>query len=145
MGDQLTEFIRRKEQAAKPPIDWQAKRDELVQSVENLYSLVRKMLRKSIESKAVTVRTFDMEVTEDYVGTYTIPALELSVGAERVEFRPKGIMVLGAPKKSVGFSLLASPRRGKDLESDQHRLTAARQVLQIMLPQTNDSDAGTIE
>lgn len=92
----MTEFIRRKEQAARPPIDWQAKRDELVQSVENLYSLVRKMLRKSIESKAVSVRTFDMEVTEDYVGTYTIPALELSVGAERVEFRPKGIMVLGA-------------------------------------------------
>jgi hypothetical protein len=49
-----------------------------------------------IESKDVTVRTCDVEVTEHYIGTYTMPALELSVGAERVEFRPKGIMMLGA-------------------------------------------------
>ncbi|MGA2740581.1 MAG: hypothetical protein ABSG65_24490 [Bryobacteraceae bacterium] len=35
------------------------------------------MLRESIESKAVTVRTYDVEATEDYIGTYTIPALEL--------------------------------------------------------------------
>src|ERR1017187_3855874 len=97
MGDQLTEFLRsRKEQAAKPEINWQARKDNWVRSVEGLYALVRKMLRKSIESKDVSVRTFDLEVTEDYIGTYTIPALELNVGAERVEFRPKGIMVLGA-------------------------------------------------
>ena len=97
MGDRLTEFLRsRKEQAAKPEINWQARKDNWVRSVEGLYALVRKMLRKSIESKDVSVRTFDLEVTEDYIGTYTIPALELNVGAERVEFRPKGIMVLGA-------------------------------------------------
>lgn len=77
MGDQSTEFLRRKEQAAGPPIDWQAKRDNWVRSVEGLYALVRSMLRESIESKAVTVRTYDVEATEDYIGTYTIPALEL--------------------------------------------------------------------
>jgi hypothetical protein len=95
MGDQLTEFLRRKEQAAGPPIDWQAKRDNWVRSVEGLYALVKSMLRESIESKAVTVRTFDVEATEDYIGTYTIPALELTVG-ERVELRPKGVLIIGA-------------------------------------------------
>src|ERR1017187_2887288 len=34
--------------------------------------------------------------SEDYIGTYTIPALELTVGGERVEFRPKGVLVIGA-------------------------------------------------
>lgn len=95
MSDQLAEFLRRKEQAAGPPIDWQAKRDAFVRSVEDLYALVKSMLRESIESLAVTVRTFDMEVTEDYIGTYTIPALELTIGGERVEFRPKGALVVG--------------------------------------------------
>jgi|SRR5580658_1093205 hypothetical protein len=80
MGDQLTEFLRRKEQARRPEIDWQAKKDEWAGRVEGLYVPVRKMLRKSIESKAVTVRTFDVEVTEDYIGTYTMPALEMRVG-----------------------------------------------------------------
>src|ERR1039457_4171169 len=97
MGDQLTEFLRsRKEQAAKPEINWQARKDNWVRSVEGLYALVRKMLRKSIESKDVSVRTLKMEVTEDYIGTYTIPAVELTVGGERVEFRPKGVLVIGA-------------------------------------------------
>jgi hypothetical protein len=96
MSDQLAEFLRRKEQAAGPPIDWQAKRDGFVRSVEELYTLVKSMLRESIESKAVTVRTFEMDVTEDYIGTYTIPALELTIGGERVEFRPKGALVVGA-------------------------------------------------
>jgi hypothetical protein len=54
------------------------------------------MLRESIASKAVTVRTFEMEVTEDYIGTYAIPGLELTIGGERVELRPKGALVLGA-------------------------------------------------
>lgn len=97
MGDQLTEFLRsRKEQAGRPEINWQAKKDDWVRAVVGLYELVRKMLRKSIESKDVSVRTFEIEVTEDYIGTYTIPALELIVGGERVEFRPKGVLVLGA-------------------------------------------------
>jgi hypothetical protein len=97
MGDQLTEFLRsRKEHAAKSEIDWQARKDDWVRSVEGLYALVAKMLRNSIETMDVSVRTLDMEVTEDYIGTYTIPALELIVGGERVEFRPKGALVVGA-------------------------------------------------
>jgi hypothetical protein len=42
------------------------------------------------------VRSFDVEITEDFIGTYSIPVLELSIGSERVEFRPKGVTVIGA-------------------------------------------------
>jgi hypothetical protein len=97
MGDQLVDFLRSKrEQSAIPEIDWQAKKDAWVRSVESLYELIQEMLRDSIASKDVIVRTFDVEVTEDFIGTYSIPALELRVGSERVEFRPKGAMVYGA-------------------------------------------------
>ena len=93
----LTEFIRgRKEQAGRSAVDWQAKKDNWIRSVEELYALVRNMLHESIKSRDVTLRTSDVEVTEDYIGTYTIPALELVVGGERVEFRPRGALVLGA-------------------------------------------------
>lgn len=97
MEDQLVDFLRiRKQQAASPEIDWQAKRDTWVRSVESLYAAVQEMLRGSIASKDVAVRTFDTKVTEDFVGTYSIPVLEMTVGHERVEFRPKGITVIGA-------------------------------------------------
>jgi hypothetical protein len=97
MEDQLVDFLRsKKEQAPIPETDWQAKKDTWVRSVESLYELVREMLRDSISSNDVTVRTFDVQVTEDFIGTYSIPALELSVGSECVEFRPKGVTVIGA-------------------------------------------------
>ena len=97
MADQLVDFLRsRKQQESSAEIDWQAKRDAWVRSVESLYSLIREMLRDSIDSKDVVVSTFPVQVTEDFIGTYVIPALELRVGSERVEFRPKGVTVIGA-------------------------------------------------
>jgi hypothetical protein len=97
MEDQVVEFLRsRTEQAPSPEINWQAKKDTWVRAVESLYKVVQEMLRDSIASKDVMVRTFDMQVTEEFIGTYSIPALELRVGSERVEFRPKGVTVIGA-------------------------------------------------
>jgi hypothetical protein len=97
MEDQLVDFLRsKKEHAPIPEIDWQAKKDTWVRSVGSLYELVREMLRDSIASEDVIVRTLDVEVTEDFIGTYSIPVLVLCVGSERVEFRPKGVTVFGA-------------------------------------------------
>jgi hypothetical protein len=97
MEDQLVEFLRSKKvHAPLPEIDWQAKKDAWVRLVEGLYERVQEMLRDSIASKDVIVRTLNVEVTEDFIGTYSIPALELSVGGERVKFRPKGVTVIGA-------------------------------------------------
>ena len=97
MADQLVDFLRnRKEHAPATEIDWQSKRDSWVRAVEGLYDLVREMLRPSIAVEDVIVHTFDVQVTEDFIGTYSIPVLELSVGSERVELRPKGLTVIGA-------------------------------------------------
>jgi hypothetical protein len=63
-----------------------------VLSVESLHERVQAMLRDSIASQDVTVRRFDTNVTEDFIGTYSIPALEITVGNERVEFLPKGVI-----------------------------------------------------
>jgi hypothetical protein len=44
----------------------------VVRSVQELYGFIEEMLREPIKSKDVTVNRFDMEVTEDYIGCYTI-------------------------------------------------------------------------
>jgi hypothetical protein len=97
MEDQLVSFLRtRKEQSGTPNIDWLAKEDTWVNSVKNLYALVKELLQDSIASEYVTVRMFDERIDEDLVGTYSIPVLEITAGTERVEFRPKDITVIGA-------------------------------------------------
>ena len=75
MADQLIDSFRaRKAQAPYPEINWLAKRDAWIEPVESLYVFIEKLLRDSIASKDVTVRTVDREVTEDFIGTYSIPA-----------------------------------------------------------------------
>lgn len=97
MQNQLTDFIRaRKTSTPGADIDWQAKLEAWVQAVQRLYDSIRDMLRDSIQSGDVTLRTWHLDLTEDYLGTYSVPALELRIGNERVEFRPKGLRVLGA-------------------------------------------------
>jgi hypothetical protein len=95
MANQLVDFVRaKKEKATSPELNWQAKKDSWVRSVEHLYDYVTVMLEDSLSTEEVT-RT-PMTVTEDFVGEYSIPMLELRIGNERVEFRPKGITVIGA-------------------------------------------------
>lgn len=99
MADQLAEFLHsknKKQSSANQGIDWQAKRDIWVRSVQNLYEVVENLLGKPIASKDITTRKFDEQVTEDLVGSYSIPHLEIAVGNERVEFQPKGVRVIGA-------------------------------------------------
>jgi hypothetical protein len=98
MPDQLVEFLRskKKDQTADSAIDWQAKKDAWIESVNKLYTQVQVMLRDSIVSGDVTVNLVEMQITEQFVGTYSIPRLELSVGGERVEFRPMGLTIIGA-------------------------------------------------
>ena len=95
--DQLVEFLRSKRgQSESPATNWQAKKEAWIQSIGSLYKQVEDMLKDSIASGDVTLRTEDMEITEDFVGTYSIPRLELTVSGERVEFRPMGATVIGA-------------------------------------------------
>lgn len=76
MEDPVVDFLRvKRDHPLRPVIDWQRGKDTRVQTVEGLYAFVREMLRDSIASQDVTVRTFDTQVTEDLVGTYSIPVL----------------------------------------------------------------------
>jgi hypothetical protein len=97
MGNQLVEFFRnRKQHGESENINWNAKKGDWIRSVEGLYDVVEGMLGESIASNDVAVRRVATQVTEELVGTYSIPVLELTIGNERVEFQPKGLTVIGA-------------------------------------------------
>ncbi len=93
----MVDFLRaRRQQDTNQETDWNVKRETWVRSVESLYSRVEEMLREAIASKDVAVRRIATPITENFVGTYSIPVLEITIGNERVEFRPKGLIVIGA-------------------------------------------------
>jgi hypothetical protein len=97
MADQLTEFLRsKKDQSAGGQVDWEAKKAQWLASLEKLYARIKNLLDESIRDGTVDVVGFEAEVNEDYIGTYRVPQLGLTVGRDRVLFSPKGINVIGA-------------------------------------------------
>lgn len=127
MGDQLVDFLRtKKQQGVNAEIDWKVKREAWISAVEKLYAFVENLLRDSIDSKDVTTRRVATQVTEELVGTYSIPILELTMGNERVELIPKGVTVIGAS----GRVDIRGERDTVTLLKDQQNVESWSMVLQ---------------
>ena len=95
MASQLLEFLEGRNEKAQG-LDWAAKKRDWVDAVPVLYSTIRSLLKTSTDKGIVTIREVSIEVTEDFIGTYTLPELRLTVGADRVSFTPIGANVVGA-------------------------------------------------
>ena len=93
----LNDFLRRKKGEESSNIDWVAKRDEWMTSVKRLYRfLTEELLKESIEEKTILISKASKQITEEYIGTYTLPELTLRIGDARVIFSPKGVNVVSA-------------------------------------------------
>lgn len=94
--NQLSEFFREKQAKSKPSdIDWKAKRDAWIRAVGKLYDTLEKYLAGAKDTVKVD-RTRQKQVTEQYIGEYSIPEMALAVGEEVVVFSPKGVNLVGA-------------------------------------------------
>jgi hypothetical protein len=68
-----------------------------------------------------------MQVNENFVGAYSIPVLELTVGSERVVFRPKGLLVIGAAGRVDISGELDSVTLLRDTDDEQSGWTVVLQ------------------
>lgn len=94
--DQLRELFHEKKQKAKSANrDWTAKREAWIKAVKDLYHTIEDDYLKSAKDD-VEITQSDKVVTENYIGDYQIPELNLRVGDEQVSFSPKGTNVVGA-------------------------------------------------
>ena len=95
--NQLSEFFREKQAKAKPAdADWLAKRDAWISAVERLYDTIEKTYLAETKSAVKVDRSRRKEITEPYIGAYSISEMALAVGEELVVFSPKGVNLVGA-------------------------------------------------
>ena len=62
---------------------------------------------ESIHDGTVDVDELESDVTEDFIGTYKVPQLQLTVGRDRAVFSPKGVNIIGA-KGRVDLGAIAT-------------------------------------
>lgn len=89
-------FRKHQKNSGKQGINWERRRREWVKAVEELYAAIRdEYLKGSIKAGLVSVSERSKNITEDYIGTYSIPELILQVGDQQVVFSPKGRNIIG--------------------------------------------------
>jgi hypothetical protein len=98
MDKNLTDLLSRKQKqsAANASINWDERRDKYLEDVSDLYDQIQKIFAEPIRQKSVTLQRRPKQLTENYIGTYSIDDLILVIGTEQVRFSPRGRNILGA-------------------------------------------------
>src|SRR6266496_4328103 len=93
----LHEFFRQKgvRSSLGDAIDWEERKKEFIESVEELYRKVEEYLADSIRDNLVKVSFSTKQINEDYIGKYDIREMILDVGDERAILSPKGRNIVG--------------------------------------------------
>jgi hypothetical protein len=95
MNQKLADLFRKKKTQLEA-IDWDERRDKYLDDVKHLYDQIEKMLAEPIGQKSVRLQRRPKQLTENYIGTYSVDDLILVIGNEQVRFSPRGRNIAGA-------------------------------------------------
>lgn len=98
MNQKLTDLLRKKQRqaASGASVNWDDRRDKYVAAVRNLYQQIETILAEPLKRKAFTLARRPKQLTENYIGTYSVDDLILAIGDEQVRFSPAGRNIAGA-------------------------------------------------
>lgn len=98
MNQDLVEIFRKKQKQSNggAKIDWDDRREKYLRVVNDLYDRIETILAEPIQEKTVAIQRRSKELSENYIGTYSVDDLILRVGDEQVRFSPVGRNIAGA-------------------------------------------------
>jgi hypothetical protein len=138
MGRQQFEELLRERRQKSQSKDRASQRTRWVASVAELYTQVEAYLRRYTESGEITVSRQSKEITEEYLGAYSVEQQIIAIGNEHIVLDPIGAMIVGAfgrvdAKGTAGHAQLLLVRRSvthprlepaeADQQSDRSALT----------------------
>lgn len=77
-------------------VDWEEKKDKWLKHIARLYKMIRGWIAPLETEGTVRYQTASENFEEDYIGRYHADVLTLLIGKQRVEFQPKGTLIIGA-------------------------------------------------
>jgi hypothetical protein len=105
MNQELADFLKKKKKkkkkkqahrAASTVIDWDERRDKYLDAVQSLYDQVEAIFARPIHEKEVTMQLRPKQLSESFIGTYSVNDLVLVIDDEQVRFSPAGRNIAGA-------------------------------------------------
>jgi hypothetical protein len=132
----FNEFVSRQQPvpADQPPVDWNRHRDEWVTFLNQLYEQIETFIAAYTQSGQINLGYQDLQLTEEYIGTYTVRKMVLDIGRQRVILEPAGTLLIGSKGR---VDVIGSAGRGRILLVDGD----ARGALRVRIIST---DAGNV-
>jgi hypothetical protein len=91
---------KKKKKQARPgagaAINWDDRRDKYLAAVQDLYHQIEAIFAQPIKLNEVTLQKRPKQLSESYIGTYSVNDLILVIDDEQVRFSPVGRNIVGA-------------------------------------------------
>jgi hypothetical protein len=113
MSATLTEFLREQAEKRKGKMaERQGVLDEWVEALNRLYDTVREWLREADPDGVLAVKTAEWKVTEEELGTYAAPRIDIHGLGRWVGFVPKARHTVGTATPPAGVGPGSGDRPG---------------------------------
>jgi len=92
------DFLSQKEKEAKatPQINWETEKREWLEYLDNLYKIFQEALKEYVSKGIVEISSDEIEITEEYIGTYKAPRMLICLAGEIIRLKPIGTNLIGA-------------------------------------------------
>jgi hypothetical protein len=90
------EFVKSQQEPAHPEIDWNKKRDEWLERLDELYGRIHEFLTRYVDEGQIQIESQPIDLYEENIGAYSAKQLTVKIGRKRVLFRPVGTLLIGS-------------------------------------------------
>lgn len=97
--NELHAYLRQKAAStagAENEVDWKEKKDKWLSHIVQLYKMIHEWIAPLESDGTLRSQTSSESLEEDHIGQYQVDVLTLVIGEQRVEFHPKGTLIIGA-------------------------------------------------
>lgn len=122
---QFDTFVETKAREPKESdsIDWEARKLEWLDALARFYREVELWLKDYVAADKIQMKSGELLLHEEYIGTYPAQTRVIIIGADRVVLKPIGTLLIGTrgrvdmegPKGSVKFILTGKHSNGIDI------------------------------
>lgn len=122
------EFINKKakEKYDSEPADWDARRDEWLDSLDKFYQKIEDFLAEYVKEKKLAIHYTEETIFEEYIGRYSAKALNIELGHHKLRLEPVGTIIIGARGRvdligangTVKFVLVNKQLSGPKIKAD---------------------------
>ncbi len=77
-------------------VKWEEKKNRWLENIEDLYKLISSWLEPLEKERVLSHSIEKTTVKEDPIGSYDVGVLTILIGNQKVEFYPKGTLIIGA-------------------------------------------------